>query len=382
MTANDGGLALTALTARNATIEDLVALLREQQARKIDVVAPAAAIRSEGGLIILDGTDPVLGRDGVSMSSGAYRPTEVCDAGIADKLGIPVAYLRKMRGSRPGLFDANVNGWLAGDDRSFLVRCLRGEDGGTGVARAWVSDGYKTIDHLDTLMAVFDGIRAARQPVVIDSCDLTERRMYVRVRCEAVQVLAPALLSGYTSPFTGARGTDNPVVFAGFAVTNSETGCGAATITPRLVAQVCANGMTITRDVVRAVHLGERMEEGIRWSGDTQDRQLALVTAKARDAVAAFLTPAYVEKAVRGLEEKTGHAVRDAAKTVELVSGRLRYSEAQQAEILDHFIKGGDLTAGGIMHAVTSAAQVQADGDAAWDLENSALDALSLAASL
>jgi hypothetical protein len=34
------------------------------------------------------------------------------------------------------------------------------------------------------------------------------------------------------------------------------------------------------------------------------------------------------------------------------------------------------------MHAVTSAAQVQDDGDAAWDLETSALDALRLAASL
>jgi hypothetical protein len=215
----------------------------------------------------------------------------VCDAGIAEKLGIPAAYLKKMRGSRPGLFDANVNGWLAGDDRSFFVRCLRGGDGEPGVARAWLSDGYKPIDHLDTLMAVFDGIRAAGQDVMIESCDLTERRMYVRVRCEAVQILAPALLSGYRSPFTGAAGADNPVVFAGFVVANSETGCGAATVTPRLVAQVCANGMTITRDAVRAVHLGERMDEGVRWSADTQDRQLALVTAKARDAVAAFLSP-------------------------------------------------------------------------------------------
>jgi cell wall-associated NlpC family hydrolase len=84
------------------------------------------------------------------------------------------------------------------------------------------------------------------------------------------------------------------VVFAGFAVANSETGCGACTITPRLVAQVCANGMTITRDAMRAVHLGERVEEGIRWSGDTLDRQLTLVTAKARDAVTAFLSPGYV----------------------------------------------------------------------------------------
>ena len=379
MAVEDGGLALT---ARNASVEDLVAMLREQQARKVDVVASASAIRAENGLIVLDQTTPVLTEDGVTMTAGAYRPTEVCDAGIAEKLGIPTAYLRRMRASRPGLFDANVNGWLAGDPRSFFVRCMRGEDGGTGVARAWLSDGYKTIDHLDTLMAVFDGIRAAGHPVVIDSCDLTERRMYVRVRCEAVQVLAPALLAGYTSPFTGAKGADNPVVFAGFAVANSETGCGACTITPRLVAQVCGNGMTITRDVVRAVHLGERMEEGIRWSGETQDRQLALVTAKARDAVAAFLTPGYAEEVVRDLERKADHPVRDAARAIEVISGRLRYTEAQQAEILDHFIKGGDLTAGGIMHAVTSAAQVQADGDTAWDLENSALEALSLAAAL
>jgi hypothetical protein len=52
--------------------------------------------------------------------------------------------------------------------------------------------------------------------------------MYVRVRCEAVQVLAPALLADYRSPFTAAAGADNPVVFAGFVVANSETGCGAA----------------------------------------------------------------------------------------------------------------------------------------------------------
>jgi hypothetical protein len=218
MTADAGELALT---ARNATIEDLIGLLRRQQARKVDVVAPATAIRAEGGLLVLDGTEPVLGAEGVTLTAGAYRPTDVCDAGIAEKLGIPAAYLKKMRGSRPGLFDANVNGWLAGDDRSFFVRCLRGGGGGTGVARAWLSDGYKPIDHLDTLMAVFDGIRTARQDVMIDSCDLTERRMYVRVRCEAVQVLAPALLSGYRSPFTGAMGADNPVVFAGFVVANS-----------------------------------------------------------------------------------------------------------------------------------------------------------------
>ena len=57
------------------------------------------------------------------------------------------------------------------------------------------------------------------------------------------------------------------MVFAGFVITNSETGCGAFTLTPRLVVQVCRNGMTITRDAIRAVHLGERLDEGVvTWS--------------------------------------------------------------------------------------------------------------------
>ena len=52
------------------------------------------------GLILLDGTVPLLGEDGVTMIAGAYRPTEACDGGIAEKLGIPAAYLRRMRTTR------------------------------------------------------------------------------------------------------------------------------------------------------------------------------------------------------------------------------------------------------------------------------------------
>jgi len=37
------------LGARNATLADLARLLREQQARKVDIVAPAAAIRRPRG---------------------------------------------------------------------------------------------------------------------------------------------------------------------------------------------------------------------------------------------------------------------------------------------------------------------------------------------
>jgi hypothetical protein len=61
----------------------------------------------------------------------------VCDQGLADKLGIPGPYLRRTRELKPDLYDANVNGWLDGDARKFLIRCLRpGSGTGAGAARA------------------------------------------------------------------------------------------------------------------------------------------------------------------------------------------------------------------------------------------------------
>jgi hypothetical protein len=370
--------------ARNATLQDLAALLRDQQARKADIVAPAAAIRARDGRLVIDDSAPELGPDGVSMTAGSYTPTDVCDQGIADKLGIPAAYLRRMREQRPDLYDANVNGWLAGDDRKFLLRCLRasGPHGG-GVVRAFLSDGYKIIDNLDVLLAALDGVRQSGVPVEVDGCDLTERRMYVRVVCEQVRALAPALLSGYHSPFTGATGADNPVVFSGFMLTNSETGCGAFTLVPRLVVQICRNGMTITRDAMRAVHLGERLDEGVvTWSGNTREKTLALITAKTTDAVGTFLDPSYVERAVRELEKDAGHPVADPQEAVRVVSQRLRFTDAQQTDILTHFIRGGDVTAGGVMHAVTSVAQTLPDADTAHEMESQAVRVLDIAAAL
>jgi hypothetical protein len=368
--------------ARNATLDDLAVLLRDQQARKVDIVAPAGAIRAERGRLVVDGTAPVLGPDGVTMSTGIYTPTDVCDQGVADKLGIPAAYLRRTRELRPELYDANVNGWLAGDERRFLLRCLRPAAGtGPGAARAFLSDGYKIIDNLDVLLAALDGVRQAGVPAQIDGCDLTERRMYVRVVCDQVRTLAPALLAGYRSPFTGAVGADNPVVFAGFLITNSETGCGAFTLTPRLVVQVCRNGLTMTRDAIRAVHLGERLDEGVvTWSGNTLDKTLALITAKTSDAVATFLDRGYLDRALRAIERDAGRPLADPQDTIRAVSQRLRFTDAQQSDILAHFIRGGDLTAGGVMHAVTSVAQTLPDADTAHDIESVALRALELAA--
>ena len=248
------------------SLGDLAGLLSAQQAARYDVVTPAAALRAEAGTLLLDGAGPVtLSPDGVTTEPGRFRPTGVCDTAIAENVGIPTAYLRRLRAEQLGLYDANVNTWLAQDPaRPFLLRTLRGQDPAEpGIARALLSDQYKILDNLDVLLSVLDGIRAAGTPVTVDSADLTERGMDVQVRADAVAAHAPTLLAGYTSPFSGARGADNPTVFAGFLIVNSEAGHGSFSIIPRLVVEVCRNGLTITKDILRKVHLGARMEEGI-----------------------------------------------------------------------------------------------------------------------
>ena len=119
------------------------------------------------------------------------------------------------------------------------------------------------------------------------TCDLTERRMYVQIASQSVAAGADTVLDGYVSPFTGARGADNPVVFAGFVLANSETGHGSFSITPRLVAQVCGNRYTITKDAMREVHLGGQLGDGvIHWSDATRRAAVELIARQATDDVA------------------------------------------------------------------------------------------------
>ncbi len=303
---------------------------------------------------------------------------------MADKLGIPTAYLRRLRAEHLNLYDANVNGWLERQpDRQLLVRTLRGPDTGQdGIARAVLSGRYRFVDNLDVLLAVLDGIRTAGADVQVLKCDLTERRMYVQIASQSVAARAETLLNGYVSPFTGARGADNPTVFAGFVLANSETGHGSFSIAPRLVAQVCSNGYTITKDAMREVHLGGQLGEGvIHWSADTQRAAVDLIAKQATDATATFLTTDYLTRNLGVLEARSGTRIEDARGTIRYLSSQLRFTEDQQNSILDHYLGAGQRTAGGILQAVTSAAQLQDDADAAYDMERLALRAMALGAS-
>jgi len=369
---------------RNAGLREIADVLWDEQKRKLDVIAPASGIRADGGRLVIDGTEHELTPDGVTSVPDVFRPTGVAEARLAATPGNPTNYMRKTRAEAPELWDSNVNGWLARTDKSFMVRALRpggGEEG--NVARAFLSNGYRIIDNLDVLTAALEGITTAGVAVRIDSCDLTDRKMYVRVVADEIRAYAPELLRNYRSPFSGASGADNPTVFSGFEISNSETGCGAFRIVPRLVFQVCNNGATITRDAMKSVHVGGREEDGVvRWSDQTQARTLSLITSKTTDAVRCFLDRNYITRYLRSIEETATTRIADPEAVITNVSQTLRFTEGRRRDIFAHFIQGADLSAGGVMHAVTSVAQTLSDADEAAELESLGIRAMELAASL
>lgn len=382
---------LPELEARGYDVQQILGVLNDQQAHKIDLVVPLPKIQFLGGNLVIEGREPELTEDGFFDVNGLYRPIGGVHSQVSSILDIPKKYMDKLITEDINLLDHNLNELVKlatakRPDQKQLVRLLWGEDtnfpGSAGVFRALLSDRYAIYDNLDTLLAVLDGLRSAGLGIEhIKSIDLSHNRLYLSVRATEINALAPELLKGYRSPFSGASGTENPVVDAGVEFSNSEVGGGAFQIRPVIWVQVCSNGLVQKRDALRKVHLGGRLEEGtINWSAQTRDAANRLVREQVKDATESFLTPEYVQAAVDRMTEEAGVELAKPEEVIKQVSRELVYTQAEQDTILSHFIKGGQITSGGLLQAVSSAAQTITDVDRAHEFLGTAVDAMKVAA--
>lgn len=452
-------------SVRDAEGADLMALLNAQQARKIDVVLDAKDVNFVDGNLVIKDVEPVPDDNGVTTVDGTYKPTRKFDDDLAGRLEIGTTYMRRLRygkknsrgehkpeTARLDLYDLNANGLLHGrkgtlsakglqkaidaqpdkadlldddykirpispDSRRFLARLFRGDETGTGIARAFLSDSYGRMDNLDAFMAMLQGIvEAGLDPNDLRiHGDLTESRMYVHVEAPQIMAMAPELLANYRSPFEiGAEASrrqtrgysleerielgrqfrerghgdgnhsgfyepgQEPLVHAGLRLINSETGDAKWSIAGVFTLLRCSNGLTFTKDAFKQVHLGGKKDEGhMVWSADTQSKELAYVTAQTKDVVAKVLSVGWLNDKIQQVTEKANTPITP--EKVEVLTSALKFSDEDRAGILRHFNMGGQHTSGGVMQAFTSYSQTLADPDASHALDDLALNALEMA---
>lgn len=346
---------------------------------------------------------------------------------------------------RPDLYDQLVNGYLHGRrekidfttrettreavpgfDKLSLLRLFVSDDGEGNIARALLSNRFPTtMDNLDALMAMLQGIeRAGIDPgTLLISGDLSESRMYIKVSAPEIFVEAPGLLQGYRSPFDdpgvaaqraswqkrinegrifqeggraaleaaqavdgshiGVKRGEEPIMYTGFVLSNSEIGQGKWSIHHQVITLACANGQTREQDAVERTHLGTTLKEGaVKWSAETIATNGDLISSMTTDAVRSFLDRNYLQAAVDDLTTKgTKQLGPKAHETITevLKSRTIAFDQTAIDGIMSHFMMAGQRTSGGLMQAITSYSQTVESADEANDLDGKAIRAMELA---
>lgn len=370
------------------TLQELVDQLKGQNLLKKDMVVPASCILfREGNLIIRntagnDSLNTMLAETGIARMGDSgneiiLSPLDHCHGQVAAKLDIPKGYYDRMLNGEVGLLDTNVNHWLGKNEGSYFIRSFVDPSEEKGIARAFLSDRYNVIDNYDVLFAALEAVKNAGVNLTIDSCDITDRKMYIRFIAPDIEIQAPELLKNYKVP-GGSPRNGNTGIISGFVVSNSEIGAGQFSVSPRATVLACSNGMTFRDDAFNKIHLGSKMEaySSINWSEETKQKNYSLIVSQVKDAVTTFISADYLGQRVAKMVEQGSEKLKHPVDAVKNVSKFLQLSEEKESSLMDFFIQGGDTTAFGVSQALTFHAHSKSDADEQFDLELAATDFL------
>ncbi len=360
------------------TLPSLAQELTRQASAKRDFIAEAGALR-----VASNGHTKLILKEGFAVN-------EVAHGQIAEYSGIPKGFYDRLRNATdlrvpavfretetqeaPGewdeapLFDVMVNRLLKskGDDRR-MVRTLDGK------ARAFLSDAYNPdMDNFDVFRVAARALEEAGLcPDDVVSCEVTERRLYLKVvspRLEAV--IAP---SNLTRPHGNHHMLREPqVVQAGFVLTNSETGLGSLRVQQVVYKLMCTN-LWVLEEGYRQRHLGKTLEsddDGRLYRSDTRKAEAAARLLKIRDHVTNALDETRFKALVGTMQATTEVKLEGSVeKIMEVAARKVGLTTAEKDETLRHLIEGGDLSLWGLTNAVTATAGNATSYDRATELE-------------
>lgn len=328
------------------SLVNLAQELERQLTTKRDLVVPSSLLQcrtdESGDLkLIID----------ARQGDGEYGVTELARRQLAEKLKIPFTYFERMRTEQPVLLDRNVNTWLQSDDDRRMIRTLDGQ------VRAVLSDRYRRLDNFDlaeNVLPILQRLEGAR----FESVELTDTKMYLKVVTPRVEYeIAPG-----------------DVVQAGIVISNSEVGCGTLSVQPLVFRLVCRNGLIAPDRALRKTHVGRTLhqdDDPVRvFRDDTLAADDKAFFLKVRDVVEAAVSEATFRQVAQKMQKARDiRLTGDPVKVVEVLANRYTLNESERAGVLRHLIVEGDLSAYGLVNAVTHFSQGVEDYDRATEFE-------------
>ena len=191
-----------------------------------------------------------------------------------------------------------------------------------------------------------------------ESVELTETKMYLKVVTPRVEVeIAPG-----------------DVVQAGIVITNSEVGCGTLSVQPLVFRLICRNGLIASDRSLRKTHVGRALQSEDESVNVFRDDTLAAddraFFLKVRDVVEAAVSEATLRQVAQKMRiTRDIPLLGDPVKTVEVLANRYTLNETERTGVLRHLIVDGDLSAYGLVNAVTHYSQDVENYDRATEFE-------------
>ncbi len=325
------------------TLTEMAQALEAQQSQKKDFVADTRSLEMTpaGQLAIRNGSTQTF-----ALTPHAHRQ-------IGERISIPAKYYDRMRVEAPELLQSNVNHWFQQQPEQRMIRTL----GDT--ARAFLSRRYRRLDNFELAEAVLPTLLEMQGAQVV-SCELTETRMYLKVVSARVQADVKV---------------GDPVQ-AGVCISNSEIGMGSLRVEPLVYRLVCTNGMVSpdrhTRN--RFTHLGRAAADTPDayelFSDETLAADNKAFFLKVQDLVRDAVDRTKFEALVSQMRQTTERPIEgNPVKAVEVLSNKFKLQQSERSDVLQHLIRGGDLTQWGLLNAVTRTAQDAPSYDRATELE-------------
>lgn len=289
----------------------------------------------------------------------AFGVGEIAHQQLAQFTGVPLPYYKRMMSNAPDLLADNVNRWLTQEPKRRMVRTLDGD------ARAILSDRYRCIDNYQIAETVLP-ILADIPGVNVVSCEITERRLYIKV----------------VNPRMEGEVVPGDIVQAGIQISNSEVGLGSVQILPLVYRLVCTNGMTVNDAAQCRKHVGRinaANDDFSLFESDTIRADNHAFMLKVRDTVKAVSEQVHFDRVITMMREAKQAAITtDIPAVVELTAKDYGLTKDEGSGVLDHLIRGGDLSLFGLANAITRHSQDVSSYDRASDLEGIGYEVLSM----
>ena len=302
----------------------------------------------------------------LTLANNGFQEFPVTDhahSQIAARLDIPSKYYNRMRTEAPNLLAANVNEWFHSKPERRMVRTLDGN------IRAFLSDRYRRLDNFELAQAVLPVLAEMGEGVQIVSSEMTQTRMYIKAINRRLELEV----------------NKGDVVQAGICISNSEVGLGSLKVEPLVYRLVCLNGMIAQDYSTKKYHVGQIAGEGEAYelySNETLKADDKAFYLKVQDTVRAAVDITKFAQIVNRMKDATEQRIEgNPVAAVEVLSEKFGYSNEEKSGILTHLIQGGDLSAYGLLNAITRTSQDVENYDRATDLERDGSKVLALPAS-